>query len=216
MRQHPGAILFDLDCTLTDRVASVRAYADLFEARFGTGLSRDQITRVLVEADGFGYRPASRAADIAANLGCGAAGDVGDHWSAHFPECAVGADGLLELLDRILALDIRCALVTNGSSAQHRKLAHLNIADRFDAVVVSETLGIKKPDRRIFDHALTALDVPASAAWFVGDHPKNDIGGAVNSGCRAFWISGVHPWPENLDVEYTCLDRLADLQNYLS
>jgi FMN phosphatase YigB (HAD superfamily) len=33
----------------------------------------------------------------------------------------------------------------------------------------------RNPDPRIFAQALAAIDCAASQAWFVGDHPRNDV-----------------------------------------
>src|SRR5215510_14077975 len=55
------AVLFDLDCTLVDRVNSIRQYALRFPEDFRQPLvptSREGIAEVLIAADGLGYRPA--------------------------------------------------------------------------------------------------------------------------------------------------------------
>src|SRR2546422_7740954 len=38
----------------------------------------------------------------------------------------------------------------------------------------SGVVGWAKPDRRIFEHALTALAVPANRAWMVGDNRSEE------------------------------------------
>ena len=51
----------------------------------------------------------------------------------------------------------------------------------FDVVVVSGDIGIYKPDRRIFDEAIRRAGVKNEEAMFVGDHPVNDIEGALSA-----------------------------------
>jgi hypothetical protein len=49
-----------LDCTLVDRVHSIRQYALRFAEDFRQGLvpvSRERLAEVLIAADGWGYRP---------------------------------------------------------------------------------------------------------------------------------------------------------------
>lgn len=54
---------------------------------------------------------------------------------------------------------------------------------------------VKKPDPRIFARALAEVGCQASQAWFVGDHPVNDVRGAAAAGLRPIWLTGVQPWP---------------------
>ena len=54
------AALFDLDCTLVDRVNSIRQSAIRFAEDFRHRLaptSVGRIAQVLIDADGWGYRP---------------------------------------------------------------------------------------------------------------------------------------------------------------
>jgi putative hydrolase of the HAD superfamily len=54
---------------------------------------------------------------------------------------------------------------------------------------------MRKPDPRIFAHALAEVSCPALHTWFVGDDPINDILGAASVGLRPMWLTGVQPWP---------------------
>jgi putative hydrolase of the HAD superfamily len=78
---------------------------------------------------------------------------------------------------------------------QQHKIEQLQISPYLSTIVISEAVQVKKPDRRIFVRALADLDCAASQAWFVGDHPVNDVLGAAAAGLRPIWLTGVHPWP---------------------
>ena len=54
--------------------------------------------------------------------------------------------------------------------------------------VVSDDIGIWKPDARIFEYAMKKLGVTAQESLFVGDHPVNDIQGALGAGMSAVWV----------------------------
>ena len=56
-------------------------------------------------------------------------------------------------------------------------------------------MGVKKPDRRIFEAVLEALDTHAADAVYVGDHPVNDVQGATEAGLTAIWLRGWQDWP---------------------
>ena len=82
------------------------------------------------------------------------------------------------------------AIVTNGASClQREKLAASGLADRFDTVVVSGDLGVGKPDRAVFEHALRALSAEPGEAVMVGDNLRKDVDGAIAAGLRAIWVN---------------------------
>ena len=71
-----------------------------------------------------------------------------------------------------------------------RDLDEQGLAERFDAVVFSSDVGIRKPRPEIFERALEELGVTADRALFVGDRLIADIRGARDVGMRtvqAMW-----------------------------
>ena len=74
---------------------------------------------------------------------------------------------------------------------------------------------MKKPDRRIFEAVLEALDTHAADAVYVGDHPVNDVQGATEAGLTAIWLSGWQDWPaDDLPAEHV-VDRLVEVPQLL-
>ncbi len=119
------------------------------------------------------------------------------------------------LLERLRAR-LRVGIVSNGiGSLQRAKLinAHLRIAE--DGVFISDELGWKKPDRRIFEHALQWAGCPPGDALFIGDDPERDVVGAASLGMSTAWVSHGEPWPARLaPPEYT-LARIEDVEALL-
>ena len=72
---------------------------------------------------------------------------------------------------------------------QNKKLDTAGIRGLFDVVAVSGDYGIHKPDRRLFDLAAQKLGVPNESCVFVGDHPVNDIKGALGADMQAVWMN---------------------------
>ncbi len=96
-----------------------------------------------------------------------------DNWRA-FPE--VG-----EVLPRLRERGVRLGVLSNAPTDLPSFLERLGIAKHLDFAVVSAIEGVKKPDRRIFEIALSRAGVSAQEALHVGDMYLEDIvgGGAV-------------------------------------
>jgi FMN phosphatase YigB (HAD superfamily) len=76
--------------------------------------------------------------------------------------------------------------------------ADLGIRSLFRVIVDSEAVGCRKPDPRIFRHALDELGVAPGDATFVGDSPSRDMAGARGVGMPHIWLVGEiasHPPP---------------------
>jgi putative hydrolase of the HAD superfamily len=199
----PQAILFDLDETLTDRARSIFQYAERFRGDFADYLSSTAVSTIanaILRADVRGYRPREEILrDFSQRLPWRAVPHVSHlrrHWETCFPRSIVACGGLEETLSALHALGIRLGIVTNGEvQFQEPKIRHLAIGRYLSTVVISEAVHVRKPDPRIFAHALAAVSCPALHTWFVGDDPINDILGAAGVGLRPIWLTGVQPWP---------------------
>ncbi len=92
--------------------------------------------------------------------------------------------GAADLLKR-LAVDYRLGLLTDGwAPTQRRKLAALDLAAHFHAIVFTGDLGREyyKPHSRGYRMVLNQLDAEPEQAVFVGDNPETDIRGARDLG----------------------------------
>ncbi|WPM85328.1 pyrimidine 5'-nucleotidase [Apirhabdus apintestini] len=98
-----------------------------------------------------------------------------------------GAESLL----RFLRGRARLGIITNGFTAlQQRRLARTGLQDCFDLLIISEQVGVAKPDRRIFDYALAQMGSPArERVLMVGDTPESDILGGFNAGLDTVWLN---------------------------
>ncbi len=65
----------------------------------------------------------------------------------------------------------------------------MGIGELLEVMVISDEVGMKKPDPRIFRMALERLEVGAEEAVFVGDNLELDIAGARGVGMRAVWLN---------------------------
>jgi 2-haloacid dehalogenase len=97
--------------------------------------------------------------------------------------------GALELV-RGLAKIFPLALITNGiAMVQNKRFAASPITPFFKAIVISEEVGVAKPDPRIFAPALEKLGVEAADVLYVGDSVTSDMAAARNAGIDFCWFN---------------------------
>ena len=92
-----------------------------------------------------------------------------------------------------LAARFPLAVVTDGQSAWARAELHrVGLDGYFDPVVVSGDHGYRKPDRRLFERALSGLGVAAEHAVYVGNDMHRDVYGARAAGMRTIMFASGH------------------------
>ncbi len=111
---------------------------------------------------------------------------------------------VISTLDRLDALGIRVAVLSNWDYSLHKSLRGAGILDRFELVVASLEYGVEKPDPRLFQILLDHFDVAPQEILHVGDNPIDDHEGAIGSGMRGALIDrGLdltqNPWLSSLD-----------------
>jgi putative hydrolase of the HAD superfamily len=120
-----------------------------------------------------------------------AAADLNDAFLLAMAEiCTLlpGAQALIDALDRA---GVRMGLITNGFTAlQLARLERTGLRGHFDPLVISEQLGVAKPDVRIFEHALDSMgQPPREQVLMVGDNPHSDIRGGLDAGLVTCWVN---------------------------
>jgi putative hydrolase of the HAD superfamily len=125
--------------------------------------------------------------------------------------------GMYKVMEQLRQVSFLIGIVLNGSQeSRQRTVQNLNLGKHIDILISSGEAGIKKPDARIFALALSRLGIQASAAWFVGDHPLNDILGAQWAGLQAIWLKGFHEWPANVPGPAWEVDSLYEIVDIIT
>ena len=87
-----------------------------------------------------------------------------------------------------LKSNYRMHIITNGfKEVQKRKLEKSKLIQYFDSVTISEDVGVKKPHKLIFNHALTAANANVESSIMIGDNFNADILGALGVGMKAIY-----------------------------
>jgi FMN phosphatase YigB (HAD superfamily) len=93
--------------------------------------------------------------------------------------------GVREMFADLAAGGSATAIFTNGwSPLQERKA---NIIGYSGEVIVSDSVGVRKPAHAAFDLLARTLGVGISDLWYVGDDPHADIAGAIGAGATGVW-----------------------------
>lgn len=83
---------------------------------------------------------------------------------------------------------LRLGVISNFVWGGPELIHDLELARHFEVLVVSARVGFQKPHRGIFEHALSAMGVPADRALHVGDSYKGDVIGARRVGITPILI----------------------------
>jgi putative hydrolase of the HAD superfamily len=216
------AVLLDLDDTLTDRGATVRAYAEQFLLDFGARFElRDlgAVTAELEHIDQNGYNR-KRAEDIASHAAWLDRPDpvaLAWHWNHHFAERSQPREGFASFIASIANAGLQLGVITNGpADKQRRKLEVLDLTARLGVALISDAIGLAKPDPRIFLRAAEALGVDPSDCVFIGDNPEKDVLGSAAVGMRAIWFRARMPWPEGLMPANESVTSLREILTLLA
>lgn len=114
-------------------------------------------------------------------------------------------------LERIRGTGLRTGLVSNASELARRVLGNLDMERLFDAVVISDEVGVRKPDPRIFMIALDRVGVSPPRAVFLGDRPATDLAGAARAGIRGVLVDRRGTFPGSGFTRIASLEGLWDL-----
>jgi putative hydrolase of the HAD superfamily len=104
-------------------------------------------------------------------------------------------------------------LISNGfKESTEQKVNNNGLDIYFENVVISEVVGFNKPDRAIFNHALTLANAGISESIMIGDSLEADIRGAQDYGMKAIYFNPERKEkPEDVVQEIGCLSELMIL-----
>ena len=117
-------------------------------------------------------------------------------------ESLVPREGAIETLRTLRERGYLVGLITVCTEEVETQWASSEFAGLFDAEVFSSSVGMSKPDPRIYLHCCELLGVAPHEAVFVGDGANDELAGARRVGMEAILIhrEGEDPlWREVLD-----------------
>ena len=110
-------------------------------------------------------------------------------------------------------LKYKLHIITNGfEEVQVQKLKKSEILHFFDKVITSESVGVKKPNPIIFNHALALASTTPEKSIMIGDNYEADILGAQQIGMRTIYFNSSNESTGNNTISIT---KLLEIKNHL-
>ena len=96
-----------------------------------------------------------------------------------------------EKLCEYLHSKYKVGIVTNGiKEVQHSRIENSTIAKYIDKIIISDEVGVNKPDKRIFEYAMNYFEImDKSEVIMIGDSLGADIKGGQNAGIDTCWVN---------------------------
>lgn len=105
-------------------------------------------------------------------------------------------------------------IITNGfQEIQSVKMSKTNLKDYFKHVITSEKVGRRKPEPRIFEHALKRAGSQPEHSAMIGDDLHADVIGATNVGIRGVWYNP--KMKEEVKGNHITINHLSELKKLL-
>lgn len=139
--------------------------------------------------------------------------EIADQYIEFLPHFNYLFDGTFEILD-YLKEKYSLHIITNGfEEIQTKKMESSKILHYFNAIITSESVGVKKPNPKVFYHALKVAGAKQENSIMIGDSIEADVLGALNIGVDAIHCNFDNK--KNIDYNFKSITSLLELKQYL-
>ena len=217
------AVLFDFDETLQDRTLAFESYMEAVLEKYFPEIDEQtalQYKHDMVETGNGGYvvrvdwyqallEKWGYADKLSAN-------ELAEHYDTTFGDHNVIFENSVPLLKELKNRGYLVGVITNGPSyLQNHKMDESGLRPYCDIVVVSGDLGVHKPSSEIFEITAERLGLKCEECVYVGDHPVNDIEGALSSGMRAIRMNWGWFKDKDLRSDVPVIEDIIDVLKYV-
>lgn len=126
--------------------------------------------------------------------------------------------GAMELMEWFADKGVRVGVLSNGfADVQARKLRATGLDEFVELMVLSDEIGINKPDSRLFAHAMRrAGENSPENMLMIGDNATTDIAGAVGAGWHAILLDCQLPLITTRACGYSIVSSLDAIPSLLT
>lgn len=217
------AVLFDFDETLQDRTAAFESYMDSFFDTYCPDISIEEREKrkedMRVTGKG-GYVNRVEWCTLLCNMwgwnDAPPAEELAYHYDKTFGDHNVIFENSPTLLKELKNRGYIVGVITNGPSLlQNHKMDTSGLRPYCDIVVVSGDVGVHKPDPQLFIYTADKLGLKPEECVYVGDHPINDIKGALDAGMKAIRMN--YGWFKDQDLrdDVAVISDIIEVLNHI-
>ncbi len=203
-----NAVVFDLDHTLFDRYATIKAisgdFVKCFEGRINA--DADKVSELICYGDSkYIYYGWKRIFEYLCEMDTFSSPPTYEEYRETllqlFSSKAVPFPFTYTVLDKVKAKGLKTGLITNGKAEiQEKKVKLLKLEGYFDEIILCGAFGKQKPDAAPFDEMAKRLNSNPASLIYVGDNPICDVGGAKNAGYITVQVLTANCTVENAPV----------------
>ena len=217
------AVLFDFDETLQDRTLAFEGYMDAFLDEYLPNISQKEREAhkqdMRITGNGGYVNRVEWCKNFVKMWGWENAPDatvLANHYDYNFGDFNVIFENSIPLLKELKARGYLTGVITNGPSVlQNHKMDTSGLRPYCDIVVVSGDEGVHKPDPRLFEITAERLGVKPQECVYVGDHPVNDIQGALSAGMGAIRMNFGWFKDKDLRPDVPVITDIIDVLKYV-
>lgn len=217
------AVLFDFDETLQDRTLAFEGYMDAFLDEYLPNISQKEREAhkqdMRITGNGGYVNRVEWCKNLVNMWGWENAPDatvLANHYDYNFGDFNVIFENSIPLLKELKARGYLTGVITNGPSVlQNHKMDTSGLRPYCDIVVVSGDEGVHKPDPRLFEITAERLGVKPQECVYVGDHPINDIQGALSAGMGAIRMNFGWFKDKDLRPDVPVITDIIDVLKYV-
>lgn len=217
------AVLFDFDETLQDRTLAFEGYMDAFLDEYLPNISQKEREAhkqdMRITGNGGYVNRVEWCKNLVKMWGWKNAPDatvLANHYDYNFGDFNVIFENSIPLLKELKARGYLTGVITNGPSVlQNHKMDTSGLRPYCDIVVVSGDEGVHKPDPRLFEITAERLGVKPQECVYVGDHPVNDIQGALSAGMGAIRMNFGWFKDKDLRPDVPVITDIIDVLKYV-
>lgn len=217
------AVLFDFDETLQDRTLAFEGYMDAFLDEYLPNISQKEREAhkqdMRITGNGGYVNRVEWCTNLVKMWGWENAPDatvLANHYDYNFGDFNVIFENSIPLLKELKARGYLTGVITNGPSVlQNHKMDTSGLRPYCDIVVVSGDEGVHKPDPRLFEITAERLGIKPQECVYVGDHPVNDIQGALSAGMGAIRMNFGWFKDKDLRPDVPVITDIIDVLKYV-
>ena len=129
----------------------------------------------------------------------------------NIPYSMVLYEDVIPTLNSLRKLNFKLGLISNMDKSGSEILDEFNLSSYMDVCITSKEAKVEKPDSKIFNMALSKLDIDATNSIYIGDQILSDIEGAKNSKMLPILIDRESSHTDYQGQKISDLSKLIDL-----